>query len=246
MVKTHSYFLISAAQLILNSLTIGTKGDIIFFLKVHLARTYPDFTCSGLWVFNKASSAAVPRGHTEFKVTPHSHQQVNYNFIFKHTDCMLVSTPNDLTCLIFLLGGGVVRGEWSTRSKFLSAKLKGHSEFMVTIHIFNRLPRPKSSPPNIPERALSSYEGSREWGMGKERVGKGRRAMAPDLGRSEKFSAHGHLGVRVLAGEERPGNSGWSLAGVSRASLDDCITASGQSKTGSEAACVTFSLFLHE
>lgn len=197
MAKTHSYFLISAAQLILNSLTIGTKRDIIFFLKVHLARTYPDFTCSGLWVFNKASSAAVPRGHTEFKVTPHSHQQVNYNFIFKHTDCMLVSTPNDLTCLIFLLGGG----EWSKRSKFLSAKLKGHSEFMVTIHIFNRLPRPKSSPSNIPERALSSYEGSREWGMGE-----GRKAMAPDFRRSEKFSAHGHLGERVLAREERPGN----------------------------------------
>lgn len=101
----------------------------------------------------------MPRGHTEFKVTPHSHQQVNYNFIFKHTDGMLVSTPNDLTCLIFLGG--------STWSKFLSAKLKGHSEFMVTIHIFNRLPRPKSSPSNIPESALSSYEESRAWGMGK-------------------------------------------------------------------------------
>lgn len=37
MVKTHFYFLISAAQLILNSPTIGTKRDIIFFLKVQLA-----------------------------------------------------------------------------------------------------------------------------------------------------------------------------------------------------------------
>lgn len=78
---------------------------------------------------------------------------------------MLVSTPNDLTCLIFFFFGGV--GVGSTWSKFLSAELKGHSEFMVTIHIFNRLPRPKSSPSNIPERALSSYEGSREWGVGK-------------------------------------------------------------------------------
>lgn len=201
MVKTHFYFLISAAQLILNSLTIGTKGDIIFFLKVHLARTYPDFTCSGLWVFNKASSAAVPRGHTEFKVTPHSHQQVNYNFIFKHTDCMLVSTPNDLTCLIFFGGVG------STWSKFLSAKLKGHSEFMVTIHIFNRLPRPKSSPSNIPERALSSYEGRREWGMGWG-GGKGRRTKAPDFWRFEKFSANGHLREQILAQEGRPGSFG--------------------------------------
>lgn len=73
---------------------------------------------------------------------------------------------------------------------------------MVTIHIFNRLPRPKSSPSNIPERALSSYEGSRERGMGK-----GRRAMAPDFWRSEKFSAHGGLGARVLALGERPGNA---------------------------------------
>lgn len=81
---------------------------------------------------------------------------------------MLVSTPNDLTCLIFFEGG-------STWSKFLSAKLKGHSEFMVTIHIFNRLPRPKSSPSNIPERALSSHEGSRNTeGRGLEEGGKGR------------------------------------------------------------------------
>lgn len=83
---------------------------------------------------------------------------------------MLVSTPNDLTCLIFFGGGQ------STWSKFLSAKLKGHSEFMVTIHIFNRLPRPKSSPSNIPERALSSYEGSRKWGMGKGEGGKGKKS----------------------------------------------------------------------
>lgn len=60
----------------------------------------------------------------------------------------------------------------STWSKFLSAKLKGHSEFMVTIHIFNRLPRPKSSSSNIPERALSSSEGRREWGR---RKGEGRK-----------------------------------------------------------------------
>jgi hypothetical protein len=69
---------------------------------------------------------------------------------------MLVSTPNDLTCLIFF--GGVYM------SKFLSAKLKGHSEFIVAIYIFNRLPRPKCLPSNIPERALSSCEGSGEGG----------------------------------------------------------------------------------
>lgn len=80
---------------------------------------------------------------------------------------MLVSTPNDLTCLIFFFVG-------STWSKFLSAKLKGHSEFMVTIHIFNRLPGPKSSPSNIPGRAFSSYEGSIEWGMGKGEGGTGK------------------------------------------------------------------------
>ena len=45
---------------------------------------------------------------------------------------------------------------------------------MVTIHIFNRLPRPKSSPSNIPERALSSCEENGAWGMGmgEDRKGK--------------------------------------------------------------------------
>lgn len=102
---------------------------------------------------------------------------------------------------------------------------------MVTIHIFNRLPRPKSSPSNIPERALSSYEGSRERGMGK-----GRRAMAPDFWRSEKFSAHGRLGARVLALGKGLAMPGRSLAGVSRYSLGDRIPASLPSSTGSEAA----------
>ena len=37
MVKTHFYFLISVAQLILNSLIISTKREITFFLKVQLA-----------------------------------------------------------------------------------------------------------------------------------------------------------------------------------------------------------------
>lgn len=38
-----------------------------------------------------------------------------------------------------------------------------------------------------------------------ERVGRGRRARAPDFWRSEKFNANGHLSELVLAQEGRPG-----------------------------------------
>lgn len=82
----------------------------------------------------------------------------------------------------------------STWSKFLSAKLKGHSEFMVTIHIFNSLPRPKSSSSNIPERALGSSEGRREWGEGEERVERGSRAVVPAFCGSERFATSDRLG----------------------------------------------------
>lgn len=169
----------------------------------------------------------MPRGHTEFKVTPHSHQQVNYNFIFKHTDCMLVSTPNDLTCLIFffffgLHGVNFCQQSWkATQSSWLQfIFLTGCPDLNPHLQTFQR-----------EHLAAMKEVGSGAWGRDRVRREWGLQLLTGVLRPSVRMAV---LVSRFWLMGGGPAVFGWRLRGVSTYLLDDCITA--RSTTGSEAA----------